>query len=121
MLELFSAASGVTLIQRLGLRYINRLAEEDATTPAFWRDHIREPFAGPLNGAVAELVSGIHQQVQLKLGRRPPVPGSSAACSRNRRSAHSATATRTTTTSSTWTCSASRPTPYDAIDVGEHD
>jgi len=67
VLELFTAATGVTLIQRLGLRYINRLAEKDATTPAFWRDHIREPFAGPLNGTVANLVSGVHQQVQLKL------------------------------------------------------
>lgn len=67
VLALFTAATGITLIQRLGLRYINRLAEEDASSPAFWRDHIREPFAGPLNGVVAELVSGIHQQVQLKL------------------------------------------------------
>lgn len=67
VLNLFAEATGVTLIQRLGLRYINRLAEDGATTPAFWRDHIREPFAGPLNGAVADLVAGVHQQVQLKL------------------------------------------------------
>ena len=67
VLDLFTAATGVALVQRLGLRYINRLAEDDADTPAFWRDHIREPFAGPLNGDVADLVAGVHQQVQLKL------------------------------------------------------
>jgi uncharacterized protein (TIGR04255 family) len=67
VLELFTAATGVSLIQRLGLRYINRLVEKEATSPAFWRDHVREPFAGPLNGPVAELVAGVHQQVQLRL------------------------------------------------------
>ncbi len=67
VLKPFTAATGVTLVQRLGLRYINRLTESNANTPTFWRDHIREPFAGALNGAVADLVAGIHQQVQLKL------------------------------------------------------
>lgn len=67
VLELFSAAAGTTRIQRLGLRYINRLTDAAAETPAFWRDHIREPFAGPLNGPVADLVVGVHQQAEFKL------------------------------------------------------
>lgn len=67
ILELMTAATGVGKIQRLGLRYINRLTEPDANTPEFWRDHIRPPFAGPLHSPVASLVAGIHQQVELTL------------------------------------------------------
>lgn len=67
VLELFTAATGVARIQRLGLRYINRLTDPSAETPTFWCDHIKEPFAGPLNGPVAHLVAGVHQQVELKL------------------------------------------------------
>lgn len=66
-LELFTEAAGVSLIQRVGLRYINRLTNEVASSPVFWRDHIREPFAGPLNGPVAGLVAGAHQQTELNL------------------------------------------------------
>lgn len=67
VLELFTAATGVSRIQRLGLRYINRLTDGGAVAPTFWRDHIREPFAGPLNGPVSHLVAGVHQQVELRL------------------------------------------------------
>lgn len=67
ILELMTAATGVSKIQRLGLRYINRLTDPDATTPEFWRDHIRPSFAGPLHSPVASLVAGTHQQVELKL------------------------------------------------------
>lgn len=67
VLELFTAATGVSRIQRLGLRYVNRLTDPAATTPQFWREHIRDPFAGPLRSPLATLVTGVHQQVQLKL------------------------------------------------------
>lgn len=66
-LELFTEASGVSLISRVGLRYINRLTDEDALSPVFWSGHIREPFAGPLNGPVAGLVTGAHQQTEMML------------------------------------------------------
>ena len=68
VLESFTAVTGASRIQRLGLRYINRLSEAEASTPTFWRDHIRHPFAGPLTaGVIADLVTGMHQQVQLRL------------------------------------------------------
>lgn len=66
-LAAFTAATGVSRVQRLGLRYVNRLTDADASAPGFWRDHIREEFAGPLRGTFATLVAGAHQQVQLRL------------------------------------------------------
>ncbi len=67
VLSLFTEATGVSRVQRLGLRYVNRLTDPAAGSPAFWCDHIREPFAGALHGPVAHLVTGVHQQVQLQL------------------------------------------------------
>lgn len=66
-LRLFVQESGASLIQRIGLRYINRLQDPLATTPMFWRDHVSPAFAGPLVGNLAPLVEGLHQQAQLRL------------------------------------------------------
>ena len=63
----FVAATGSSVVQRIGLRYINRLQDSAANEPAFWSDHIREPFAGPLGGELARCVESLHQQVFLRL------------------------------------------------------
>ena len=49
-LRTFAEATGASVVQRLGLRYINRLQDAAASSPAFWRDHVRPAFAGPLVG-----------------------------------------------------------------------
>jgi uncharacterized protein (TIGR04255 family) len=67
VLSLFTQVTGASVIQRLGLRYINRLTDQAATHPQFWCEHVREPYAGPLNGPVGHLVLGQHQQTQLRL------------------------------------------------------
>jgi uncharacterized protein (TIGR04255 family) len=66
-LRLFAKETGVSLIQRIGLRYINRLQDPQASSPLFWNDQVRPEFAGPLLGTLAPLVEGLHQQVQLRL------------------------------------------------------
>ncbi|MDQ4489348.1 TIGR04255 family protein [Sinomonas sp. ASV486] len=67
ILPLFTAATRVSRIQRVGLRFINRLSDPGALQPQFWKEHIREDFAGPLAGGLSELVVGQHQQTQLRL------------------------------------------------------
>ncbi len=66
-LRTFAEATGASVVQRLGLRYINRLQDAAASSPAFWRDHVRPAFAGPLVGETGGLVEALHQQVQFKL------------------------------------------------------
>lgn len=65
--QLFVDATGASLVQRIGLRYINRLQDNAAHEPDFWRDHVRAPFAGPLTGDLAPIVEMMHQQVLLRL------------------------------------------------------
>jgi uncharacterized protein (TIGR04255 family) len=66
-LRLFAEGTGASLIQRIGLRYVNRLQDPLASSPLFWNDHVRPAFAGPLLSTLAPLVEGLHQQVQLRL------------------------------------------------------
>ncbi|MBI1376791.1 MAG: TIGR04255 family protein [Frankiales bacterium] len=66
-LRLFVEATGAAVVQRIGLRYINRLQDAEAVAPVFWQDHVRPAFAGPLVGETAALVEALHQQVQLQL------------------------------------------------------
>jgi len=66
-LSLFTGATGASLVQRLGLRYINRLQDHQAVSPQFWKDHLSPAFGGPLTGDLAELIDATHQQVVLKL------------------------------------------------------
>ena len=68
VLPMFAEVTGSARIQRLGMRYINRLADVEATAPSFWRDRIEASFAAPLRGPFADRVVGQHQQVQLQLG-----------------------------------------------------
>lgn len=65
--QLFIDATKASLVQRIGLRYINRLQDNAANEPGFWRDHVRAPFAGPLPGDLAPIVEMMHQQVLLRL------------------------------------------------------
>lgn len=67
VLSLFTQTTGASVVQRLGLRFINKLADPRATSPQFWRDHIRQDFAGPLAGSLGDYVANQHQQVQLQL------------------------------------------------------
>jgi uncharacterized protein (TIGR04255 family) len=67
VLSLFTQTTGASVVQRLGLRFINKLADPAATSPQFWRDHIRDDFAGPMAGDLCELVASQHQQVQFQL------------------------------------------------------
>lgn len=67
VLPLFAEVTGSKRVQRLGIRYINRLTDVDATTPSFWRDRIEASFAAPLRGPFEGRLVGQHQQVQLQL------------------------------------------------------
>lgn len=66
-LRLFVEATEVSVVQRIGLRYVNRLRDARATTPGYWSEHVRPEFAGPLVGDIAPLVAALHQQLQLRL------------------------------------------------------
>lgn len=68
-LSAYTLVTGSKLIQRIGLRYINRLTDLKATRPLFWAPHIKSPFTGPLEGELAELMEGLHQQAHLRLGQ----------------------------------------------------
>lgn len=65
--RLFAHTAGVSRVQRLGLRFINRLSDPKASRPQYWRPHIREDFAGPLAGSLGGLVVNQHQQAQFQL------------------------------------------------------
>ncbi|MDT4994219.1 MAG: hypothetical protein QOH97_4111 [Actinoplanes sp.] len=67
VLSIFTRVTGASAIQRLGLRFINKLVDSDATSPQFWSSHIRADFAGPTAGKLGSLIRGQHQQVQLEL------------------------------------------------------
>jgi uncharacterized protein (TIGR04255 family) len=56
-----------SIVQRIGLRYINRVRDAAATRPTFWADNVRVAFAGPIEGVLGNFVTGAHQQVQLRL------------------------------------------------------
>ncbi|HET9089215.1 MAG TPA: TIGR04255 family protein [Acidimicrobiales bacterium] len=66
-LALIIEATGASVINRIGLRFINRLQDPSADTPEFWVEHIRDGFSGPLTGNLARLVEAAHQQTQLRL------------------------------------------------------
>ena len=66
-LEPFVAATNARVVNRIGLRYINRLAADEATSPEYWAEQVSPEFAGPMRGSMAHLIQGIHQQLQLRL------------------------------------------------------
>jgi uncharacterized protein (TIGR04255 family) len=67
VLAAFTEATGLAHIQRLGLRYVNRLTDQAATSPQHWHDHVREQFRGPLEGPLGGLVINVHQQAEFRL------------------------------------------------------
>lgn len=67
VLPAFAEVTGAARVQRLGMRYINRLTDAEATRPDFWGNRIEPSFAAPLRGPFADRVVGQHQQVQLQL------------------------------------------------------
>jgi len=57
------------IVQRIGLRYVNRFVDRAATRAQNWRERINPSFLGPLSDTkVGELVQGSQQQVELELG-----------------------------------------------------
>lgn len=59
---------GPRLLQRVGLRYVNRLLAADATSPQVWSARIAPSFLGPLlDAGLGTLVVSAQQQVELKL------------------------------------------------------
>lgn len=67
VVPLFAKATGATKVARLGLRYVNRLRDAEASSPQFWGQYIDPSFAGTLRGVVGKLVVSQQEQVQLKL------------------------------------------------------
>jgi uncharacterized protein (TIGR04255 family) len=60
--------SSPDLVQRIGLRYINRLSDPSARTPAAWRDRIAPEALGLLNHSqFGEQITSMQQQVELRL------------------------------------------------------
>ena len=56
-----------SVMQRVGIRYVNRLSDLNAKAPGFWSSRIKTGFVGPLNDSLASFVTGSHQEVQLML------------------------------------------------------
>ncbi len=68
VLALSVEATGASVVNRVGLRFINRLQDPGAGSPQFWTQHIQPAFAGPMTESLAPLVEASHQQTQLRLG-----------------------------------------------------
>ena len=66
-LRAYSEVTDSVYIQRLGLRYVNRLTDADAKQPTFWSSILTTSFAGPTVGPLGAFVQGARQQVQLQL------------------------------------------------------
>jgi uncharacterized protein (TIGR04255 family) len=58
-----------SLVQRIGLRFVNRFQEPDCTSPPDWRGRIDPSLLGPLDNEVfGPLVSGAQQVIELGSG-----------------------------------------------------
>lgn len=57
-----------TFVQRIGLRYINRLEPQPGTSDSQWVNRIDSSFLGPLlHPQLGNLIQAAHQQLQLEL------------------------------------------------------
>lgn len=63
----FAEVTGERGVQRIGLRYINRLFEDDTSSPDSWAALIRPGFSGVLGGEWADLVRETRQMALLRL------------------------------------------------------
>lgn len=63
----FTSVTKASLIQRIGLRYVNRLVDSNATTSEFWKPNVKAGFAGPIDGPLGHALTGSHQEVQIAL------------------------------------------------------
>ena len=66
-LELFTDETNAELVQRIGLRYVNRLRDADVHSPQDWVPRIRAPFAGTLSSDWSGLVEQSLQATTLRL------------------------------------------------------
>ena len=63
----YASTTNATIIQRLGLRYINRLTDPEAKRPEFWSSVLSSNFSGPTAGVLGSFLQGARQQMQLRL------------------------------------------------------
>jgi uncharacterized protein (TIGR04255 family) len=57
------------VVNRIGLRYVDRFVDPDAKTPSAWRGRLDEHFLGPIcDERIGDLVKTAQQQVELVLG-----------------------------------------------------
>jgi uncharacterized protein (TIGR04255 family) len=69
VLEVTGELLSPALVGRIGLRYINRFVDRNATTASAWKDRIHEQLLGPVwHPVLGDLVRGTQQQVELGLG-----------------------------------------------------
>jgi uncharacterized protein (TIGR04255 family) len=55
--------------QRAGLRYVDRLVDEDASSPAAWRTRVADALLGPIaDPTLGERVISSQQQVEVEIG-----------------------------------------------------
>jgi uncharacterized protein (TIGR04255 family) len=57
------------VVNRIGLRYVNRFVDRNASNPLFWRDRLNRNFLGPISDErLGHLVKSAQQQIELNLG-----------------------------------------------------
>lgn len=66
-LAAYADVTKVSLVSRIGLRYINRLTDSEALSPTFWGPKVKPAFAGLIDGDLGVHVTGSIQQLQMKL------------------------------------------------------
>lgn len=71
LLEAVTADVAPSLVQRIGLRYVDRFVDPACTTPQDWFGKIDDTLLGPLgNGVFGSMVRGAQQQVEVALDGR---------------------------------------------------
>ncbi|MGN6218881.1 MAG: TIGR04255 family protein [Microbacterium sp.] len=70
LLDVLSKHLKPTLLQRVGLRYVDRFQQRDCASPSDWRDRIAPSLIGPaLNPVFGHLVTGAQQHIDISLDR----------------------------------------------------
>lgn len=66
VLSTVSELAAPPVVIRIGLRYVNRFVDSDATTVAVWKGRIDDRFLGPIcHPHLGDLVRGAQQQVEI--------------------------------------------------------
>jgi uncharacterized protein (TIGR04255 family) len=68
LITAISDVQSPTILQRIGLRYIDRLVDESAQRPSFWRDKLTSQILGPIaDPHLSDMVVTAQQQVELRI------------------------------------------------------